>query len=91
MWLELRFEQINIEKSSIFGTVHIGRFLSLYLVLVVEPVDLHLHPPPAGLPEVHYLAQVGQSRPELTEEHSVVSHLQTLHPVTDLRILIFRN
>ena len=51
---------------------------------MIEPVDLDLHLPAESGPHVDYLAEVGQPRPDLAEEHGVVTHLQTLPPVTDL-------
>ena len=55
-----------------------------HLVFVIEPVDLDLHLPAESGPHVDYLAEVGQPRPDLAEEYGMVTHLQTLPPVTDL-------
>ena len=53
---------------------------------MVQPIDLHLHLGPDSFPHVDYPAEVGQPRPELTEEHSGLPNLQDLFPVRDLGI-----
>ena len=55
----------------------------LYLLRVVEPLDLDHHAPVAGLPQHLYLPDVGPVAPASGEEDSAVVHVEAVLAALD--------